>query len=91
MEAVRAPLACVAAMLQCWQAGRICGAGAGRAALTAVGLSWEKTQHSADISKFPRRESGPPAILSLTSGTPASRQVRGSLVPRWSMAMDGQP
>lgn len=43
MEAVRAPLACVAAMLQCWQAGRICGAGAGRAALTAVGLSWEKT------------------------------------------------
>lgn len=82
LEAVRAPLACVAAMLQCWQVGQICGAGAGRAALTAFGLSrhlGEDEHCSADISKFPD------ASAALRSFSRCSRQRRHSVkfAVRW--------
>lgn len=87
LEAVRALLACVAAMLQCcWQVGRICGAGAGRAALTAFGLSrrlGEGEHCSADISKCP----GARAVF--RSSSLCSRERRHPVefaVRWWSMA-----
>ena len=83
LDAVRAPLACVAAFLHCWQVGRICGAGAGRAALTPFfgpPVAWEKTLLDRD-QRVPSPESGRSLFAPGNAGMSSSLRFAGS---RWS-------